>query len=218
MLYTREILDRSTGHLVTVSIGDWITVTELGERYGVGPKQIRAILHHMGLLQPERGHYRLPHWAVRKGLGRRHERPRSGYPFDAISPLGQRLIDEAWEATVADYEASRRAEAGIDKAKSALEAFKASRQHPMTTQEEVCWLLDHYDLPYETIARIIEVDRALVSRYAKRRAGDKNYWKQWKQYSPRQADQLSLLLPREAYSQRSLDVDGEETTFRRLAT
>ena len=36
MIYTREELDRSSGRLVDFSIGDWITVTELGRRYGVG--------------------------------------------------------------------------------------------------------------------------------------------------------------------------------------
>ena len=103
MLYTQEALDRTTGHLVQVSLGDWITVTELGQRYGVSPRQARAILHHMGLLQPERGRYRLPRQAVEKGLGLRHDRPRSGHPFDVISPLGQQLIAEVWAETVADY-------------------------------------------------------------------------------------------------------------------
>ena len=185
MLYSREVLDRSTGRLVNVSIGDWITVTELGQRYGVGSRKIRAILHHMGLLQAEKGRYRLPHWAVAKGLGTRHDRPKSGRPFDVISPLGQKLIGEAWEVTVADYEASLRAEAGVEEAKSALEAFKARRLHSMTTQEEVCWLLDHVrDIPYERIAKVLEVDRALVSRYAQRRSDDRAYWTRCKQCAP----------------------------------
>jgi len=218
MLYTREILDRTTGHLVTVPIGDWITVTELGERYGLGRKKIRAILHHMGLLQPERGHYRLPHWAVERGLGNRIERSKSRHPFDVISPLGQQLIAEAWEATVADYDASCRAEAGVDAARAALDAFKARRQSPMTTQEEVCWLLDYRDLPYETIATVLEVDRALVSRYAKRRANDEGYWKRWKQFAPKQSNQPAPPAPKESYTQRSIGLDDEEAIFRRLAT
>jgi ribosomal protein S25 len=56
MNYTAETLDRATGELKEVSLGNWITVTELGERYGVGPKQVRTILHHMGLLQSEDRH------------------------------------------------------------------------------------------------------------------------------------------------------------------
>jgi ribosomal protein S25 len=56
MNYTAETLDRTTGELKEVSLDNWITVTELGERYGVGPKQVRTILHHMGLLQSEDRH------------------------------------------------------------------------------------------------------------------------------------------------------------------
>jgi hypothetical protein len=36
MQYTAEVLDHATGDLKEVSLGDWITVTELGEQYGVG--------------------------------------------------------------------------------------------------------------------------------------------------------------------------------------
>lgn len=193
MIYNREILDRSTGKLAIVPIGDWITVTELGNRYGVGPRKVRAILHHMGILQAERGHYRLPFWAVERGLGRRHDRPKSGYAFDVISPLGQQLIDEVWEETVADYEADLRADARIDMARAALDTFKAYRKHPMTAQEEVCWLLDYteksrHEMTFEAIAKTIGVDRALVSRYAKRRARDKGFWRRWRSFSGRASE------------------------------
>jgi len=47
MHYTAEVLDRATGDLKEVSLGEWITVTELGELYGVGRRKVRSILHHM---------------------------------------------------------------------------------------------------------------------------------------------------------------------------
>lgn len=46
----------------------------------------------------------------------------------------------------------------------------------MTTQEEVCWIEDHFrDKPHRTIAEILEVSPALVIRYAKKRAEDRAY-------------------------------------------
>jgi len=184
MEYKREILDRATGHLIEVSVGDWITVTELGHRYGLGEKKVRAVLHHIGLLAPEEGRYRLTRCAVEKGLGMRHDRPRkSKYPFDVISPKGQRLIEQIWSEAYDDYEAERRGDEQIAEALSTLDAFRRSRRS-MTTQEEVCWVLDHYpSLSLQQVASVVEVDRALVSRYAKRRADDRGYWRRWKRLS-----------------------------------
>src|SRR3954449_10043024 len=136
----------------------------------------------MGLLQPERGRYRLPRQAVEKGLGLRHDRPRSGHPFDVISPLGQQLIAEVWAETVADYEDDLRADALIIEARRALDAFKARRWSEMSTQEEVCWLRDHFErMSLSDIARVLEVDRALVSRYAKKQADSRGYWTRFKE-------------------------------------
>jgi len=181
MEYKHEILDRATGHLIEVSVGDWITVTELGQRYGIGEKKTRAVLHHIGLLAPEEGRYRLTRCAVERGLGMRHDRPRkSKYPFDVISPKGQRLIEQVWSEAYDDYEAERRGDAQIAEALSALDAIRRCRRS-MTTQEEVCWVLDHYPrLTLQQVASTVEVDRALVSRYAKRRAADRGYWERWK--------------------------------------
>jgi len=184
MEYKREILDRATGHLIEVSVGDWITVTELGQRYEISEKKTRAVLHHIGLLAPEEGRYRLTRCAVEKGLGMRHDRPRkSKYPFDVISPKGQRLIEQVWSEAYDDYEAERRGDAQIAEALSALDAFRRYRCST-TTQEEVCWVLDHFPrLSLQQVASIVEVDRALVSRYAKRRANDRGYWGRWKRLS-----------------------------------
>lgn len=60
--------------------------------------------------------------------------------------------------------------------RAALDRFKVARRVTMTTQEEVCWIEDHFrDKPHRTIAEILEVSPALVIRYAKKRAEDRAY-------------------------------------------
>jgi hypothetical protein len=178
MNYTTETLDRTTGEFKEVSLGNWITVTELGERYGVGPKQVRTILHHMGLLQSEDRHgwYRLTPHAVAQGLGKRIDKPRSGFPFDVISPLGQLLIAQVWDETVADLEQERCGDLQIEEAQAALAAFKIQRLRPLTTQEEVCWMKDHYpNMRHDQIARVLEVSPPLVTRYAGQRREQRDF-------------------------------------------
>lgn len=174
MHYTTEILDRTTGELKEVSLGHWITVTELGEQYGVGSKKVRSILHHMGLLQSEgqHGHYRLTPCAVKQGLGKRIEKSkRSKWPFDVISPEGQKLIAENWQTIVAEIETERAETPALKVAGEGLARFKHGRVSEPTTQMETCWLLDHFpDLPLEGIANLIGVQRPLVSRYANLRS------------------------------------------------
>jgi hypothetical protein len=51
MLYTNETVDRTTGDLRIVNMGNWVTVTELGQHYGLGPRKIRSLLYHMGMLR-----------------------------------------------------------------------------------------------------------------------------------------------------------------------
>ncbi|MBA1157937.1 hypothetical protein [Microvirga mediterraneensis] len=169
MLYTVETLDRSTGVLAPIN-GDWVTVTELGHRYNVGSRKVRVILHHMGLLQREGERYRLSHTFVRKGYGLRHDKPRSGYPFDVISPLGQELVAQAWDIAFQDCEADLRADAQVDTARAALEAYKTNRLEPLAASAEALWLLDHFPkLTHERVGEIIGVTQQLVSRYAKQR-------------------------------------------------
>jgi len=177
MIYTQDLLDRSTGQLRTVSIGNWVTVTELGEHYGVGNRKVRAILHHMGLLHREGRSYRLPWSAVEKGLGKRHDKPKSGYPFDVISPLGQQLVAQVWDATVEDYEAELRSDSQIDEARAALNAFKQTRiGGSLKAQQEVCWLRDHFpSMTYEAIAKTLEISPTLVRRYADKQTADRMF-------------------------------------------
>jgi hypothetical protein len=182
MQYIREEFDRTTGQLVIIDIGEWITVTELGKRYGVGRKKVRAILHHMGLLEPEGGSYRLPRWAVAKGLGIRHDKPkRSRFAFDALSPLGQSLIDQVWDETVRDYEADQRKDTRVDKAGSALAAYLTTRVGEMQERQRVCWVRDHFPgMSHEAVAGALEISPTLARRYADQQDEQREYWERYK--------------------------------------
>lgn len=172
MLYVQETLDRPTGLLATNTLGEYVTVTELGDKYRVGPQRVRVILHHMGVLAAEGRRYRLPRAFVERGLGFRHDNPRSGFPFDVLSPKCQALIAEAWDDTVAnlDSEVTRT----MRRAKASLDAFRATRRHELTTQQAVCWLCDHHPhLLHRQIADLLGVTAQLVSKFTKLRAKDK---------------------------------------------
>ncbi|MFT4115970.1 hypothetical protein [Bradyrhizobium sp.] len=169
MLYVQETLDRQTGLLATNILGEYMTVTELGDKYGVGPHRVRTILHHMGVLAAEGRRYRLPRAFVDTGLGIRHDKPRSGHPFDVLSPKCQALIAEAWDDTVAALD--NEAAPTMDRAKAALDTFRATRRREMTTQEAVCWLCDHHPrLLHRHIADILGVTPQLVSKFTTLRA------------------------------------------------
>jgi hypothetical protein len=177
MLYTAEQLDRSTGDLRIVSLRDWITVTELGRKYGLGPKQIRSALHHLGMLQIEGNRLRLTQKAVHLGYGRRHDFPkRHKYPFDMISPLGQKVIAENWEWLLTDIAEEKQSKPKLKAASAALSAAKEKRSGEMTTQMDVCWLRDHFpDLTQDEIASLNDSPQSLVNRYAKLQAKQRDF-------------------------------------------
>ncbi|TCV55150.1 hypothetical protein EDB97_101242 [Agrobacterium tumefaciens] len=90
---------------------DEICITEFGKTFGMGAIIIRNALHRMGLLQREivvreRGREhplrldtsRLTPDAVKQGLGRRLE-PRSGFPYDVLTPKGQQWVADRMEQT-----------------------------------------------------------------------------------------------------------------------
>lgn len=171
MEYQQEHLDRASGSLDHISIGEWITVTELGANHGVGPKKTRAILHHIGVLAHEGRRYRLPRNLVTAGIGLRHERPKSGYPFDVISPKGQGLIASTWSGAADDYEQEGRQQPLLVRVRADLDAFKAPRRGSLDTRQEVYWVLDHFpDILHQTAALALEISPALVSRYATARS------------------------------------------------
>jgi hypothetical protein len=170
MQYVQEVLDRQTGALVLEPIGEWLTVSELGGKFGASPKRTRAVLHHIGLLTSEgkHGRYRLARFAVERGYGIRHDRPKkSKWPFDAISPLGQRLVAEAWVEATEDLKRELEENPSSMAAKAALARFERDRGRPQTTQEAVCWLRDHTSISQREMSKVLEVSEQLVGRYAR---------------------------------------------------
>lgn len=172
MQYTEEVLDRSTGELVTRPIGDWITVTELGELYGVSRIRVRAVLRQMDFLYVAGGQahqrHRLTPWVVQAGHGKFIPAKKGGprYPFDVISPTGQQWISERWAGAVAvlDAQASKPL---LSEARGALDAFQQRPgRTPLNAQGQVLWLRHHFrDLTDTDIANVIGVTQQLVSRY-----------------------------------------------------
>jgi hypothetical protein len=177
MLYTAEQLDRTTGDLIVVDLGNWITVTELGKQYGLGEKKIRSVLHHLGMLRSEGGRFRLTAKAVQLGLGKRHDKPKKHrYPFDVISPLGQKIIAENWDWVGADLEQEKQSKPLRLEASQALESFKGQRLREMTTQMEVCWMRDHFpELTQDEIASLIDTPQSLVNRYGKAQGKQRDF-------------------------------------------
>ena len=175
MEYTHETLDRATGEILSVSQGNWVTPTELGEYYGVGPRQVRKVLEHMGLMVAEGPHnrMRLAPFAVERGFGKRHDSPKKGHPFDVLSPLGQSVIAEAWDDTVADYEAEDLDAPTALLINDALEAWQAQTGRTLAAQQSVCWVMDHLEavlVPTRAaIGQALGVTAQLVSHYITKR-------------------------------------------------
>ena len=173
MEYVAEVLNRSTGDLEEVSLGEWITVTELGERYGVGRNRVREVLHHMGLLGPEgkHGRYRLTHDAVCRGLGKRIEAGKGRkYPFDVFSPEAQALIQMQWATALQELEAEKNSTPEMTEAYKSFAEFQASRNSELTTKLQVHWYLEHFpNLTQEKVGKLIGISQAMVSKHARSR-------------------------------------------------
>jgi len=72
--------------------------------------------------------------------------------------------------TAMDYEEDIKSDTLVDTARLALDAFKAQRTGAMQTQEEVCWLLDHFPaMTLTATAKTLGVTTSLVHRYAEKR-------------------------------------------------
>ncbi|MFD2251883.1 hypothetical protein FHS82_002309 [Pseudochelatococcus lubricantis] len=181
MHYQPHILNRKTGRIEPTDWGEWFTVTEVGRHYGVGSKRVRAVLHHMGMLGKEGRYYRLPQEWEERGYGARNDNPKSGFSFDTVSPMGQRLIAEAWDMAVADYEKDLREHGSVVTAREALDVFKETRLSPMTVQMEIIWVRHHFpDLSHNDIATVVECTQQLVSRYLSQRKGEIETWERVK--------------------------------------
>jgi hypothetical protein len=171
LIYTEELLDRRTGEMTTINIGDWITVTEFGDLVGAGPRKVRTVLRDLEFLAVEGGRdhnrHRITDWAVRDGLGRRiNPTKRMTAPFDVISPTGQEWLKERWSAALSKAD-DRVARVDVRSAKLALVEFQTSRSRlDMPVQESVCWLADHHPLlSQDDVACILDITRQLVSRH-----------------------------------------------------
>lgn len=169
MLYHSEVLDRRTGELVRVCHGNWITVTELGQAFGLGPRKVRQALHQMGWVFPTaagRGRYRLTADAIKQRIGRHIAKSNSGRAFDIISPLGQERFAEALPAALIAIE--NRETPQVADARAALAAFKERRldRDRWTTQMEVSWLrFFRPDLSQDEIATTLAISKQLVSHH-----------------------------------------------------
>src|SRR5690606_25251238 len=131
-------------------LGHFMSVTEFGKTIGLSARQVRRVLHVLGLARPEgvRGNYRLTPEAVQRGYGKRHDNPRKGkWAFDVLSPEGQKLVRENAAAALSELEAARVPKA--QQMRDALEEYRAWRQMEglceMTLQMEAHWLADSFD-------------------------------------------------------------------------
>jgi hypothetical protein len=174
MIYTTTILDRQEGDLKTISLGEYLTISELAQRYGMGPRQFRRVLDRMGLLQQvaTSGRRLLHPDAVATGYGKtlwpKASTGKHKHPFDVISPLGQAYIADQWKQTLGELLNDGQRPATL--AVQALEEFEARRSKPMSLLFRVTWLLDHFpDLTQQDIADCLNADPSMVSRYAKAR-------------------------------------------------
>lgn len=184
MQYSKDVLDRKTGTLVSVDLGDWITLTELGTLFGAGPKTTRAVLREMDFVQVEtRGRHsrhRLCRWVVDRGWGRRLD-ARGRVPFDVVGPEAQSWVIERWSACT-DAIARRAASGAVLEAINSLAAFKATRwRDNMSTQGDFLWLRDHFPgLSQPQLANILEVTQQLVSRFSNARDRQRAKWSAFK--------------------------------------
>ncbi|KEY05889.1 hypothetical protein I5770_01100 [Brucella sp. BO2] len=182
MEYTAEVLNRTTGDLETTSLGNWITITELGKKYGTGPRQTRTVLKQMGILETRytgSSHIHrqsLTDQAVQNGLGKHLIPKKKGQtPFDVLSPKGQQWIADRWAEAVTALDKAKTDDARLNRVVSRLEAFKAKRKMPLTPQMEVCWLIDHYpDVSQTDMGVILSLPKQTISHWVKLRAKQRN--------------------------------------------
>jgi hypothetical protein len=167
MEYFQEVLDRGTGELTTISKGNWITVSELADLYGVGPREARTILREMGVLVVEgtatHARHRLASWTVGDGWGQRIER-RGKVPFDSIGPELRKWIEERWAET-RETLAAEMGKTALE-ARGALSNFNATRLYPLRVQEAIDWLAVQFPrLTQREVGLVLGVTQQLVSKY-----------------------------------------------------
>tara|TARA_R110002074_G_scaffold402322_1_gene606919 strand:+ start:3329 stop:3883 length:555 start_codon:yes stop_codon:yes gene_type:complete len=175
MNYQSEVLDRRTGELLRVNIGEWVTFTELGQAYDLGARKVRQIMRHLqwvyAPVSSSRSAYRFTPESLEAGLGKHITKSRSGRPFDVVSPFGQeqflRYLPSALEAL------GRRETSNIVEARDALVVFKENRldRSHWTTPIEVSWLAyARPNLSQDDIAQALSISKQLVSSHLRKQA------------------------------------------------
>jgi hypothetical protein len=168
MEYFTDVLDRRTGQLVSVSEGDWITLSELGQVCCVGPREVRTILRAMGVVEVEgvakHQRHRLATWVVQRGWGRRIVR-RGAVPFDVVGPQLRAWIADRWDETLSHI--ASQASAPSIEARRALGVFNSERLHgPLSVQQSVSWLACAFPhLTQTEMAMVLDVTQQLVGKY-----------------------------------------------------
>ncbi|MEO3387088.1 hypothetical protein [Mesorhizobium sp. CAU 1741] len=168
MEYFNEILDRKTGTLSRVSQGDWITITELGDLYDMGKREVRDILRRLEVLVVEGAErhrrHRLARWVVERGWGRRIE-AKGTHPFDVVGPELRQWLSSRWQQALQDK--AREATASTVEAARALAHFNGNRLNgDLTVQQSVSWLIDHF--PHLTqceMGLILNVTQQMIAKW-----------------------------------------------------
>lgn len=172
MEYFRDDLDRRTGDLVRRSLGDWITITELGKLYGAGNKRTRAVLRQLDFVRVEgagkSARHRLAPWVTERGWGKRLH-PQGKFPFDVVGPEAQAWIAGRWSEAVERLEDLS---STVKRARDRLREFLLHRPDvAASTQGQQAWLNDNFpSLTQSEKAAILDVSQQLVSRFDRLRA------------------------------------------------
>ncbi|TCR81533.1 hypothetical protein EV561_112105 [Rhizobium sp. BK376] len=184
MEYTKQVLDRSTGELVTISTGEWRTITEVADMHSIGGRKFRVVLRRLNFLQleyvGEDWRHRLAPWVTERGWGKRLRRNfgERSTPFDVVSPEAQEWIGQHLALVLAEMEAEVSPE--IATAVAALDGFRTARNEyrakltdgrEMSVEEMVRWMSDYFPkLSQPEIATALDVSQQLVSRYQDQRS------------------------------------------------
>ncbi|MDQ0392642.1 hypothetical protein [Labrys monachus] len=171
MLYTQEVFDRKTGEMILVDAGEWMTISELGERHGVGPRKAREVLRELDVVTMAGGggtqrHHFAP-WFLERDFGKRHPPTKARpYPFDVIGPMGREWIEERWADALNSVE-TKASSPVVSAAKAALHDFVVTRKREtMPIIEMVYWLCDHFpQLSQAEMGLVIGVSQPMVFRY-----------------------------------------------------
>jgi hypothetical protein len=178
MKYMRKVTDLDTGKVSWIDLGDHRPLSEVAKAVGLGPRRLRDVLAHMGLLSREwddrsqQHRFRLTPGAVESGFGIRHDNKGFHYdpdriPFDVLSPTGVEYVRDHLPAALA---ALSELPGDVRDALAALGAFAAPRNTAMTPEMRVYWLTCRYpNIGPSQVAQGLGISETLVHRYRARR-------------------------------------------------